>query len=278
MRELNIETAMLSLSAPGPMIGGAPDVIRALARKWNDYAFDLRAADPQRFGFFAALPGLGDLEGSLAEIKHAFEDLQADGVTLFTSYQGKYLGAEEFAPVWAALDEYHAVVHVHPIHSREAPFTTPFLPQPLIDYPHETARTASDLILSGRKRQVPQCKIILSHAGGTLLCLAERLAVLTTSLFQQLLEDHSPRGDQIMEDAKSFYFDLALGGSANVLDSILKWAPLDHVLFGSDFPYAVSEAKYFTGCMESYEMDAGLRKKLYQENALKLFPRSRNQV
>lgn len=178
MDKLHVDTAILSLSAPGAMIAGGRNQVRNLARSWNDYASELRTAFPKRFGFFAALPGLVDQEGALAEIEHAFVDLNADGITLFTSYDGKYLGAKEFEPIWAELDKQHAVVHVHPVHSREAPFTTPFLPQPLIDYPHESARTASDLVLSGRKRQYPGCKIILSHAGGTLPYIAERLTTL----------------------------------------------------------------------------------------------------
>ena len=273
MDKLNISTAILSLSAPGALIAGSPAANRALVRKWNDYAFSLCESHPGRFGFFAALPSLTDSDGCLTEIKYAFETLRADGVTLFTSYEGKYLGASEFGAVWQMLEEYGAVVHVHPIHSKEAPFSSPFLPQPLIDYPHETARTASDLILSGRKSACPKCRIILSHAGGTLPALAERLAALATTLFRSLLTEKSPRGKQIIDDAKSFYFDLALGGSANVLDSLLRWAPKDKILFGSDFPYASQELEYFTGCLEEYEMKDEIRAKCYRENALALFPR-----
>lgn len=276
MDKLHIDTAILSLSAPGAIIAGSQDAVRRLVRKYNDHAYELRAANPARFGFFASLPSLTDQEGTLAEIDHAFEHLQADGITLFTSYEGKYLGAKEFQPVWDRLNQVKAVVHVHPIHSGEAPFTTPFLPQPLIDYPHETARTASDLVLSGRKHQFPDCKIILSHAGGTFPSLTERLTVLATTLFKGLLEEGSPRGDQIMEDAKSFYFDLALGGSSNVLDTLLNWAPQDHILYGSDFPYAGEEAKYFDGCLHKYEMEDQVRSKCLQENALALFPRLRS--
>ena len=276
MSKLHVDTAMLSLSAPGAMIAGAKDAVRSLARKWNDYAFELRERQPAQFGFFAALPSLTDQAGAIAELKYALDALHADGVTLFTSYEGQYLGSKDFASIWAELDRRDAVIDVHPVHSREAPFTTPYLPQPLIDYPHETARTASDLVLSGRKRQFSRCKVILSHAGGTLPYLAERLSVLTNSLFSGLLDEESPSGDQIMDDVRSFYFDLALGGSANILDSLLKWAPQDHVLYGSDFPFASGGTDYFNQALEAYKMEPGLRNKYYKENAVKLFPRLRS--
>lgn len=277
MDDHHIDTAILSLSAPGAVIAGSRDHVRALVRKWNDYASELCSAHPSRFGFFAALPGLDDLEGAMSEIGYVFQSLQADGVTLFTSYAGQYLGAKAFEPVWAELDKFHAVVHVHPNHSFAAPFTTPFLPQPLIDYPHETARTASDLVLSGRKRQFPSCKVILSHAGGTLPYLADRISVLSATIFTGILDDeHSPRGsEQVMEDLKSFYFDLALGGSSTVLDLLNNWAPHDRILYGSDFPFAGGAGECFEATLESYRMDSQVRKLCYQANALDLFPRLR---
>ena len=272
MEKLHIDTAMLSLSAPGAMIAGSPDRIRSLARQWNDYASELRTTYPTKFGFFAALPGLMDREGVMAEIEHALVNLKADGITLFTSYNGKYLGAEEFEPIWAELNKHHAVVHVHPVHSREAPFTTPFLPQPLIDFPHESARTASDLVLSGRKRQYPDCRIILSHAGGTLPIIAERLTTLGTTIFSGLFVENSPRGDQIMEDLKSFYFDLALSGSANVLNTLLQWAPQDRILYGSDFPFAGGLEEHFDTGLEGYGMDSSSKDMCCRQNAMTLFP------
>lgn len=87
------------------------------------------------------------------------------------------------------------------------------------------------------------------------------------------MTEGSRHGEQIEEDAKSFYFDLAMSGGANVLDSLLKWAPDDRVLYGSDFPYATVEAEWSDEALEGYKMEAGLGKKVYRENALKLFPR-----
>ena len=268
----HIDTALLSPSAHGAMLAADRDEDRSLTRKWNEYAFDLRAAHPGRFGFLGLLPSLLDEEGVLAEIQYLFETLKADGVSLWTSYDGRYLGDMGFAPVFEALDKHHAVIHVHPNPTKKAPFfTTPFLPQPLIDFPHETSRTAADLVLSGRKRQTPNCKIILSHGGGTLPYLAERLVALSNHLFSGMLVEQSPRGDQIVEDLRSFYFDLALSGSKCVLDALLSFAPPENILYGSDFPFASAEAEYFDSTLEEYEMDDHLREMCYRENALRLF-------
>ena len=56
-----------------------------------------------------------------------------------------------------------------------------------------------------------------------------------STLFSGQLTEESPHGGQISENTKSFYLDTALSGSADILDSLLKWAPRERVLYGSDF-------------------------------------------
>ena len=282
MNTLTISTSILSLSAPGAEIAGSPSngnaaSGRALARKWNDYAATIRTQQPDKFGFFGALPSLTDVEGAIEALKYALDELKADGVTLFTSYDGKYLGHKDFEPIWAELDKRHAVIFVHPCHTPSAVWASSQPPQPIIDYPHETTRTACDMVISGRKRQFPACQIIHSHAGGTLPFLTWRMEALCSALFANLLTEASPSGDQITEDAKSFYFDVALSGSANIPDSLLRWAPKERVLYGSDFPYATVEAEWSDKAFEEYGMDAETRKAINRENALRLFPRLRGQ-
>ena len=274
MSKLDISTSILSLSAPGPEIIPEREGARALARKYNEWASEVSKAEPSRFGFFAALPGLHDTEGCIAEICYAFDNLRADGVCLFTSYSGRYLGDPDFEPIWKELNDRSAVVFIHPTMAEGSKLVSTMLQPPAFDFAHETGRTAAHLIVTGMKRRFPKSKIILSHAGGTLLILSERLAQLEANLFLDTLTSRSPKSSaEILQDAKSFYFDLALAGTANVLDSLLKWAPREHILYGSDYPYATVEAEYNTRQLEEYDMPAGQRMECYVGNGLKLFPR-----
>ncbi|MCJ1471362.1 hypothetical protein MMC13_000001 [Lambiella insularis] len=278
MDDLNIATSIISLSAPGAEVAESTEGARALARRYNEYALDFRHTNPSRLGFFAALPGLNDKDGCMAELKYAM-DKKADGITLFTSYGEKYLGHPDFEYIWAELNKYKAVVFVHPTHTASGKWASPQLQQPTLDYPHETTRTAADMIMSGRKRQYQDCKIILSHGGGTLPFLAERLKTLSSTLFLGSQIKGAPLNEEIIEDAKSFYFDTALSGTANFLDSFLKWAPKDRILFGSDFPYAPNNViAYMTHSLEKYEMDDSLRENIYEKNGQALFPRLRKWI
>ena len=92
-------------------------------------------------------------------------------------------------------------------------------------------------------------------------------------MFADLIPEGAPRGEEIIEDAKSFYFDIALGGTPNILDTLLKWAPADRIMYGSDSPYATIEAEWNDKAMDEYPMGEELRQKIYRDNALRLFPR-----
>jgi predicted TIM-barrel fold metal-dependent hydrolase len=276
MAKTGTTIAILSITAPGVEIMNGEASFR-LARDINTYAAKLRDSKPKQFGFFAALPSLLDTEAAITEIRYALDVLKADGVTLFTSYgDHKYLGNAIFAPIWKELNARSAIVFIHPTHSFDTTLVNPKLPQPMIDYPHETTHTAVDIITSGVKRVNSNCKIVLSHAGGSLSYLTSRISYMYSDLFHTGSGPSSQTLAEIEEDAKSFYFDLALSGTANILDALLKWAPQDHVLFGTDFPCApVPSVRRFTESLDAYEMNDELRRKICYENAWVLFPRLR---
>jgi 6-methylsalicylate decarboxylase len=271
MTNLSISTTIFSLTAPGcTILSGVPAA--ELARSINQHAAHIRDDSPSRFGFFAALPSLySDLDAALAEISYALDVLHADGVTLYTRYgpESHYLGHPSFAPVWAELDRRAAVVFIHPTHTADKALVNAALPQPVIDYPHESARAALDLIMSNNLRRFPRCKIILSHAGGTLPYLAIRAA--------HLLPDYNlsaKSAEEILEEVSMFHYDLALSANKHTLKLLLDLVPAERVLFGTDFPYAPTKTVETNAEMlEDSELDAQTAWKIARGNAERLFPR-----
>ncbi|EIN10265.1 amidohydrolase family protein [Punctularia strigosozonata HHB-11173 SS5] len=272
---VNIGTPILSVTAPGPAIVKDAKGAASLARACNEYVAGVRDASPAgRYGFFASLPSLFDTAACLTELAYALDVLHADGVTLFTRYgpANAYLGHEAFAPVWEELNRRKAVVFVHPTHAVDPRPANKNMPLPLVDYPHETGRTAVDMILSGATRRYADCKIILSHAGGTLPWLIHRvvgLAPFTPTALTDLSQD------EVIEEARRFYFDTALSGNDFVLGAILKFAKPGHVLFGSDFPNAPEGSiRYNTSGLDRFVAEnGGASASVYNEAALALFPR-----
>jgi len=236
MKHLGVQTAILSTTAPGPCVESDPSAQAALARQLNEYAASLRDEDHATFGFFASLPDIRNSTAALAEIAYAFDTLKADGVTLFTSYgpNGTYLGHSDLDPVWRELNKREAVVFVHPSHpANSSGPVNAYLPDPVVDYPHETTRTAMDLITSQTLKRYPNVKVVLSHAGGTLPYIIGRLAVplrKTPGVVASWMAGTTH--DEAMAAFRSFYYDVALSTSSHVLRTLLEMVPHDHIVYG----------------------------------------------
>ena len=82
--------------------------------------------------------------------------------------------------------------------------------------------------------------------------------------------------DEFLEDARSFFFDLALTGFDFPVDLLRNFAKKDHILYGSDFPFArantVAQQTKFLDKSFS-EMDEEEEFAIRRGAALRLFPR-----
>lgn len=255
MDRQGIATAILSLTTPGAYLDDGSDAAY-VARQANEYAAQLAADHPGRFGFFATLT-LPDVKAALAEAAHALGGLSADGVMLLANSSGVYLGDPAFDPLMAALDEHAAVVFVHPAQ----------LPGPAVegippfaaDFLLDTTRTAYNLVKHDVPRRFPRIRFILAHAGGFVPYAAHRLAITA-------FNDTGRDLRQILDDLAGFYFDTALSASPAALPSLLAFAKPGHVLYGSDWPFAPELAvAYFNTWATDEAINHG--------NARELFPR-----
>lgn len=234
MQRLEIRTAILSLTASGACVVSA-QASYDLARKCNDYCASLHYSEPSRWGFFATLPSRLDTDAALAGISHAFDVLGADGVTMFTRYRygSTCLGHSSLEPIWAELNRRKAVVFVHPTHPVDTNKVNPKMPQPVIDYPHETTRTAVDVIIQGARRKSPGCKVILSHAGGALPYLVSRIATPLKNVPNAMAFPVTRlTQEKAMADYRSFYHDVTLSAAPGLLRMLLDSVPHECILYG----------------------------------------------
>lgn len=185
----------------------------------------------------------------------------------------KYLGDPAFEPVWKELNDHNAVVFIHPTMVKGSKLASVMVQPPAFDFAHETGRTAAHMTVTGMNKRYPKCNIILSHAGGPLHILSERLAQLESNLFVGTLGADSPKtADEILADAKSLYFDLALGGTSNMLGSVVEMGTARAHPLRLGLSICIAEAEYNTRKMEEYDMPAEDREKYCVGNGLNLFP------
>ena len=260
-----IATAVTSISAPGLWFGDSEETIK-LCRHCNEYASEIARAHPGRFGVFASLP-LPDVEASLAEIDYALDTLKADGIGLLTSYGDRYPGDPAFAPVFDELDRRGAVVYFHPTN---APCSQclPEIPAATLDFPFDTTRAIVSLLFGGTFARCQNIRFIFSHAGGAAPYLAERIARLAA---RPGFKEKVPNG--VVPELQRLYYDTALSANWLAFRSLFELVAPEHVLFGSDYPFAPEATMTATvkGLIDMGLEDDVLRG-IERDNALRLFP------
>ena len=108
---------------------------RDLARDVNKYSKTLvEKYGSNRIGIFASLPDFQDVNGVLEEIDYCYKNISPDGFTVFTSYgeshEPKYIGHDNFDPIWEKLNEHNAIVFIHPCHA-PSNIINQYAPQPV---------------------------------------------------------------------------------------------------------------------------------------------------
>jgi predicted TIM-barrel fold metal-dependent hydrolase len=265
MAELDIGTAILSVSTPGTTFLSDPADAAALARDLNDYTAELTAAQPDRFGFFATVP-MPHINITVTEAVRALDDLNADGVVLLANNAGTYLGEDGQDPLFSVLNDRSAVVFIHP--GRLPGPIVPGVPSFAADFLLDTTRAAYLLVRNGIQSQYPKIRFILSHGGGFVPYASHRMALAINATTGRRWVD-------VLDDIASFYFDTALSSSAAALPSLLAFAKPGHITFGSDTPFAPAAiGKLFAAGLQTYPgLDERTRAAIERTNALALFPR-----
>ena len=268
MDEHRVATSVLSLSSPGVWFGDV-QVARSTARRSNEYAAELGRKHPGRFGLFAALP-LPDAEGSLLEIKYAFDVLKADGIGLLTSYGDKWLGDPAYEPVFEELDRRKAVVFIHPTTPTCCQTLMPGVATVVAEVPHDTTRAIISMLYSGTLSRFRNIRFILSHAGGTLPVVAGRII----DYAPPHLAKNAPNG--VEYELKRLYYDLAISGNRPAFAALNQLVPMSQILFGSDHPYR--HLRESAEGMANFGLSEADLRAIGWDNALALLPHLKTSI
>jgi predicted TIM-barrel fold metal-dependent hydrolase len=241
-----------------------------VARQVNDTAATMARDRPGRLGFFAALP-LFDVDASLTEIAYAFDVLGADGVSLVTSYEGRWPGDPSFAPVWEELNRRRAVVYFHPT---DPPCCRDLagaigVTSPALEYPFDTARAIVNLITTGTILRYPDVRLLFSHGGGVAPMLQERI-----EFYIRDGQKGATIPNGVNRELRKLYFDTVFVTTRANFAMLQQVLPVEHLLFGTDFPYYPLPG--IVGELTGLGLPPAVLRGIERENALRLFPRFRS--
>jgi 6-methylsalicylate decarboxylase len=224
MERYEIDRAVISTGPPG---APTPE----LARVANDALAEISRAEPDTFASLAALP-LGDADAAVAEVERAYDELGMDGVLLLSNTRGTYLGDPSLEPLFDELDRRGAYAFLHPT---MPPHDLPLPQHPvwLYEFVFETTRALANLIYSGTLERHPNIRLQVAHLGGTAPFVAHRIASLAAREPEKA--GAAPAG--AVEYLRRLWYDTGLAGNAPDLAATVEVTSLDHVVYGSDWPY-----------------------------------------
>ena len=135
----------------------------------------------------------------------------------------------------------------------------------MIEFPFDTTRAVTNLLLSGALARHPDIRWIVPHAGGTLPFLAPRIAGISV-----LLGADDPAA--VVVQLRRLHYDLAGSASAPVVAALLNFVDRSQVLYGSDWPFTL-EPIVGAGLGWVTGHDSPITQAELTDTARRLFPR-----
>ena len=266
MEKLGISSTWISLASPHPHWGDKKEAAETV-REVNEFGAGLvKKYDASKFVLFVTLP-LPDIDEALKELDFCRRNLPIGGFKLPTNALGRYPGDSAYEPILAKLNELKAVVLLHPSAPR-FPAAVPECPLAVVEYLTETTKAVANMAVQGVFKRYKDIKWVIPHGGALLPSLADRLEGM-----QGLISAYKgSKVEGLREDLGSLYYDLAGFPCPGQLAGLLQLTSADHLLYGSDYPYAldgyISENK--EKLLSSSLLKAGELKNILRHNAEKL--------
>lgn len=249
-----VDTQVITLTTPGTHVE-TPARAAKLARLVNDaFAMIVRERGP-RFAALATLP-LNDPKASVAEFRHATEQLHLPGAMLFSNVNGTPLADERFWPLYELANDRGAVLHIHPTHPLGVEAMTEYWLMPLVGFLMDTTLAAAHLVYSGVAERFPHINWVLGHLGGAIPYLAERL----DRGYRAFPECRERIVKPPSEYLKTWHFD-TVNFDPDALMLAIKFAGASRILAGSDYPHAIGSVplmKQALGSLPISDADRGL--------------------
>jgi aminocarboxymuconate-semialdehyde decarboxylase len=136
---------------------------------------------------------------------------------------------------------------------------------PLVGFLMDTTLAAAHLVFAGVPERFPGISWVLSHLGGAIPYLAERL----DRGYQAFAECRSRISLMPSEYLKRFYYDTVNFDHA-ALRLAVSFAGVDHILAGSDYPHQIGSIERMLASIQDLELPEPDKEKILGGNAARL--------
>jgi aminocarboxymuconate-semialdehyde decarboxylase len=261
--EHGVDTQVISFTTPGVHVE-APAVSVPWAQMINDAFARVVRERGGRFVALATLP-LNDPQASVVELERAMKTLGMPGAMVFSNVNHVPLADERFWPLWKKADELGAVIYIHPTDPAGVEAMLDYWLMPLVGFLLDTTLAAARLVFSGVVDRHPNIRWVLTHMGGAIPYLAERL----DRGYRAFADCRAHTSRPPSETLKHFYFD-TVNFNPPAMRLALEFAGEDHLLAGSDYPHQIGSIPLMLEAIDRFDVDGGVKEKILGSNAARL--------
>ena len=261
--EHGVDTQVLSFTTPGVHVE-APQHSVPWARMINDAFARVVRDRPGRFVALATLP-LNDPDASVAELERAMRELGMPGAMVFSNVNYVALADQRFWRLWQKADELGAVIYIHPTDPPGVQAMLDYWLMPLVGFLFDTTLAAAKLVFSGVVDRHPNIRWVLTHMGGAIPYLAERL----DRGYRAFADCRQHTNQPPSETLKRFYFD-TVNFNPSAIRFALDFAGEDRLLAGSDYPHQIGSIPLMLESINRLDADARVKEKILGGNAAQL--------
>lgn len=227
----------------------------------NDHLAGVVDDYPEHYLALGTIP-MQDTDLAIQELER-LRDLGFPGVQIGSNVNQLNLSEPQFFPIFQACQALDLAVFIHPWEMMgEADMRKYWLPW-LVGMPAETARAAASLIFGGVLERLPQLRVCLAHAGGSLIPTIGRLQHGFNCRPDLVAIDNPiPPTDYLGR----FWVDSATH-DPRLLQYIVDTVGEDKVCLGTDYPFPLGDLE-IGKFIEEMGFSAETRDKLFHKNTL----------
>jgi aminocarboxymuconate-semialdehyde decarboxylase len=264
LEQEGVDTQVITLTTPGTHVEKPARAIE-LARLVNDAFAEGVSTYKGRFAALATLP-LNDAEASARELQRAMRELQLPGAMLFGNANGVALDDPRYTPLYDVANELGAVLHIHPTSPAGVEAMQEYWLMPLVGFLFDTTLAAARLVFAGVPERWPRIRWVLSHLGGTIPYLAERL----DRGFEAFPECRARIDARPSTYLKRFYYD-TVNFDPHAIELAVRFAGASQVLGGSDYPHRIGSIASMHRSLDALQLSDTERAAIRGGNAVKLY-------
>ncbi len=263
MDEAGFDKQILTLSIPSVDIFPV-EIGETLARVVNDEIAQISNDHPDRFTGFATLPFL-DPDRTLKELERCIDTLGFRGACIGSNINGMNLDDSRLYPFYERMNTYALPIHIHPRTPSDKETYKDYRLGPMIGFEMDLCVAVVRIIMGGILDKFPNLKFVVSHLGGAIPYLAERIQNCYEAYPECQVNISAPAKDYL----KRFYYD-TVSFFEPALMCAYDFAGAERMVLGSDYPHVIGDIREAITSIEALKIPQADKEKIYSGNILEL--------